>query len=83
VPNFFPEFKCNPHSQYENTVIPHYLEQHYLEQHLPKFSTNKNVIFITEKWNLVIERILNSKFVIASSMHGIIVAESFGIPGRN
>ena len=77
VPNFFPEFKRNPHPQYEYTVIPH-----YLEQHLPKFNTNKNVIFPTEKWNLVIERILNSKFVIASSMHGIIVAESFGIPAR-
>ncbi len=31
-------------------------------------------------WNKVIEAILESEFIIASSLHGLIVAEAFGIP---
>lgn len=79
LPHFFPEYKRKAHPKYEYTVIPH-----FLEQHLPIFNskTNPNVIYPTQKWQLVIRRILNSKLVIASAMHGIIVAESFGIPAR-
>jgi pyruvyltransferase len=33
-------------------------------------------------WNLVVPQILSYDFVIASSLHGLIVAEAFGIPAR-
>ena len=33
-------------------------------------------------WNHCISRILEAKFVVASSLHGIIIAEAFGIPAR-
>lgn len=31
-------------------------------------------------WNKVVEAILSSEFVVSSSLHGLIVAEAFGIP---
>ena len=42
----------------------------------------KNVVYPTQPWYEVIEKILDSKFVISSSLHGIIIAEAFGIPAR-
>lgn len=33
-------------------------------------------------WNRVVERIVKAKFVVASSLHGIILAEAFGVPAR-
>lgn len=33
-------------------------------------------------WNRCVEEILSAKFVIASSLHGLILAEAFGIPAR-
>lgn len=33
-------------------------------------------------WNLCIEDILKCKFVLATSLHGLIIAESWGIPAR-
>ena len=33
-------------------------------------------------WNICIEDILKCEFVIASSLHGLIIAESWGIPAR-
>ncbi|MFD1630594.1 polysaccharide pyruvyl transferase family protein [Pseudopedobacter beijingensis] len=41
-----------------------------------------NVISPLNSWNKCIEEILNAEFVIASSLHGLIIAESFGIPAR-
>ena len=33
-------------------------------------------------WNEIVERILKADYVISSSLHGIIIAEAFGIPSR-
>lgn len=33
-------------------------------------------------WNTVLARILEARLVLASSLHGIVVAEAFGIPAR-
>ena len=75
-PYFFPEFsKQEP--LYDYLIIPHYTEV----KMFPK-SKYPNVVYPTEPWDEVIEKILQSKFVISSSLHGIILAEAYKIPAR-
>lgn len=76
-PYFFPEFvrKKNPSKEY--LFIPHYSEI----AHFPK-ELYKNIIYPNEPWELIVEKILDSKLVVSSSLHGIIIAEAFGIPAR-
>src|SRR5690606_40425922 len=42
----------------------------------------KNIVSPLNSWNKCITQILEAEFVIASSLHGIIIAETFGIPAR-
>lgn len=75
--HLFPEFKRSEHPQFDYIIIPHYSEKKYF----PK-SVYPNVVYPTDPWQIVIAKILDSKLVISSSLHGIVVAESFGIPAR-
>lgn len=77
IPYFFPEFKKKSNPQYEYLIIPHYSEEHLFPKNL-----FPNVVYPTDPWDEVIDKITDSKFVISSSLHGIIVAEAFGIPAR-
>lgn len=77
IPFLFPEFKKKKHPAYDYIIIPHYSEIALF----PK-DQYKNVVYPTEPWDVVIEKIIDSKFVISSSLHGIIIAEAFGIPAR-
>ncbi len=77
IPNLFPEFQPSTNPTYDYIIIPHYSEVHLF----PKSDTN-NIIYATDPWNEVIEKIIDSKFVISSSLHGVIVAEAFGIPAK-
>jgi pyruvyltransferase len=76
-PYFFPEFKKKEKPQYSHVIIPHYSEEHLFPKEL-----YPNVVYPTEPWRDVIRKILNSEFVISSSLHGIIIAEAYGIPAR-
>jgi len=76
-PLFFPEFKRKAKPRYPYIVIPHYSE----EKMFPK-KDRDYIVYPTDPWDEIIEKILDSEFVIASSLHGIIVAEAFGIPAR-
>lgn len=75
-PYFFPEFKKKEQPEYDYLIIPHYSEQKLF----PKELFGENVVYPTEPWDIVITKILNSRLVIAGSLHGVIVAEAFGIP---
>lgn len=77
IPYLFPEFvrKSEPKNKY--ICIPHYTENKYYPKDL--FS---NIVYATDPWDQVIQQILDSEMVISSSLHGIIVAEAFGIPAR-
>jgi len=79
MPLLFPEFK--PTFAVDYIVIPHIFDVKELIN-IPVFNSAKNIVLPTENWETVVKKILESKFVIASSLHGIIVAEAFGIPAR-
>lgn len=76
-PYFFPEFQKSENPTYKYIVIPHYSEQKMFPK--DKFD---NIVYPTEPWEEVIQKITESEFVISSSLHGIVIAEAYGIPAR-
>jgi len=77
LPYFFPEFKRSKNPRYDYIIIPHYSEEHlFLKDEW------ENIVYATEPWEDVLQKILDSRFVISSSLHGVVVAEAYGIPAR-
>ena len=77
IPWFFPEFKRAARPKHEYIVLLHYAD-------VEKFPKNgsPNIVYATDPWDQIIARIVDSKLVISSSLHGIVVAEAFGVPAR-
>lgn len=75
IPRLFPEFQRAKKPSRPYSIVVHYADDQY-------FQGMENVISAKEKWDVVVEKILDSAFVISTSLHGIIVAEAFGIPAR-
>jgi pyruvyltransferase len=78
MPYLFPEFKRAKEPKYEYIVIPHYSEEHLF----PRTEKDEHIVYPNDPWDVVVRKILNSKLVISSSLHGIVVAEAYGIPAR-
>lgn len=76
-PYFFPEFKKSENPKYDYIIIPHYSEKSFFPRTL-----SGNIVYPTDPWQQIIKKVINSKFVISSSLHGVIIAEAFGIPAR-
>jgi pyruvyltransferase len=69
--------------EYEVGFVPNFHDREHLDaQQFGKRFPDINIIDPLRAWNLVIADILKCKFVMASSLHGIVTAESFGIPAR-
>ncbi|MBS0649888.1 MAG: polysaccharide pyruvyl transferase family protein [Verrucomicrobia bacterium] len=77
IPYLFPEFKRSENPSYDFIIIPHYSELHFFPKEI-----FPNAVYATDPWDEVIRKICDSRFVISSSLHGIVVAEAFGIPAR-
>src|SRR5690606_14915863 len=59
----------------EYLVIPHYSkEKKYMEKYANVVST------LTSDWRGFISDILGAELIISSSLHGLIVAEAYGVP---
>lgn len=70
----FPEFK-KEEPIYDYIIIPNIGE-------IRCFIGYKNIVLPTCPWKEIVKMMMQSRLVISSSLHGIIVAESFGIPAR-
>jgi pyruvyltransferase len=75
IPYLFPEFRVQQRQKQRYVVIPHLHE-------ISMFAGEAEVLYPTCNWRRFISRILTADLVISSSLHGIIVAEAFGIPSR-
>ncbi|GAA6060577.1 hypothetical protein JCM10212_006812 [Sporobolomyces blumeae] len=82
LPHYFPEFKRKvlPDDRLDSRVIviPHFRDG----GKIPETDWYKIVAPLAVDWKDVVHEILNATFVISSSLHGLIVADAFGIPSR-
>lgn len=82
IPRYFPEWQ---RAQYPNdtlesriVVIPHKNDLDLVGED----KWYKRVSPVVGDWREVVKEILNATFVISSSLHGLAVADAFGIPSR-
>lgn len=75
IPHLFPE-RFTPKYQRDYVFVPNLHDLSSLPPNTP------NLISPLQGWNRVIEKILEAKLVLASSLHGLIIAEAYGIPAR-
>jgi pyruvyltransferase len=73
LPDFFPDLK--PTHKRDFIVIPNLNE-------IAAYKNFPNLVLPTDEPMAVVKKILEAKFVISGSLHGIIVAEAFGIPAK-
>ena len=68
--------------KYRLGIVPHYVD--YYKDELKKFIKDKDVIIINmfnyKKWTDVIDQVNSCEVVASSSLHGLIVAEAYGVP---
>ena len=84
VPTLFPEVlgaraghaEPRPHPSAAYCIVPH------MEDPPVLFKDHLHVYWPRLDWRTMVRRLANCKFVIASSLHGIIVAEALHIPTR-
>jgi pyruvyltransferase len=65
--------------RYKIGYVPHYADKEFFLQHHILLPSEK-FIDIQKDWKEVINEILECETIVASSLHGIIFAEAYGIP---
>jgi pyruvyltransferase len=62
--------------RFEVGLVPHYVDRDAVRMNDPCVST----IDVLADWQSVIDRIAECETILSSSLHGLIVAEAYGIP---
>ena len=76
-------YKAQPIGRYRLGIIPHYVD---LSNEIVKriISEREDVILIDiahyDKWTDVCDMVVSCDYIISSSLHGLIVSDSYGIP---
>lgn len=70
--------------KYDIGVIPHYIEKNepvfrLLNGELLEEKPNRKIIDVEQDWKLFIDEVLSCREIVSSSLHGIIIAEAYGI----
>jgi len=80
MPALFPEFRvADPDTMAEYVVIPH------LNDSPARWVAEVDaghILWPTAHWKRFVRRILASRLVISASLHGLVIAEAYGIPAR-
>ena len=50
--------------------------------HFSQIPTGVRLVSPMQSWHRVVSAVVRSRFVVSSSLHGIVIAEAFGIPAR-
>lgn len=79
---FWWEGRARPNKTHKIGIIPHYTDKNH--PMIAEAAKNKDVLLIDVFWPVeeVVTSILKCDFILSSSLHGLIVADSFGIPNR-
>jgi pyruvyltransferase len=79
LPNFFSN--KNENKKFVIGIIPHYVDFEYVNDFYKKDFRIKVIDLLTLNVEFTTNEILECEYVISSSLHGLIVSHSYGIPG--
>lgn len=75
-------YRPNIKKKYKIGVIPHYTD--YNDEKFNQLKADTNVLFIKMKdysgWKDVIDKVLSCEYIVSSSLHGLVLAETYSIP---
>lgn len=79
LPRLFPELERHRRGRRELVVVPHLHDGAALGR---ARLDRRHLLSPSAGWRTFVRRILASRLVLSASLHGVIVAEAFGIPAR-
>lgn len=69
--------------KYGTCIVPHLNDMEFVEREgLADRIPGLRIVDPRRAWNTVVQDILEHEFVVSSSLHGVILAEAYGIPAR-
>jgi pyruvyltransferase len=76
-------FRFNPSAKFSVGVVPNMFDMRLiLEEKLLEPFSGVKLIDPMGSWNEVIEKIVECEYIVSSSLHGLVIADTYGIPSR-
>jgi len=77
LPDFYPS---EMEKKYQYGFIPHYVDHETVESYYNDREELAIINLLNDDWSFTTDRILECERIISSSLHGVIVAQAYGIP---